>query len=64
MEKISRFCKLVDTLDGWYKGYTDVKYSPSHNNPLEATYKVIKDKNTFRERLSLSQFLIVSCDIV
>lgn len=54
----------VDILDGWYEGYSDVKYTPSHNNALEATNKVIKDKNTIRERLSLSQFLIVSCDIV
>ncbi|RNA08238.1 hypothetical protein BpHYR1_015403, partial [Brachionus plicatilis] len=31
----------IDTIDGWYKGYKDINYSPSHNNALVATNKII-----------------------
>jgi hypothetical protein len=34
---------------GWYEGYSE--YTPSTNNALEATNNVIKQENTFRERL-------------
>jgi len=39
-------------------------FTPSTNNQLETTNKVIKDEHTFRERHILSRFLMVSSDIV
>ncbi|KAL0831843.1 hypothetical protein ABMA28_001373 [Loxostege sticticalis] len=38
--------------------------SPSTNNALEAFNKVIKDSNTFRERLQLSRFLFLAKKMV
>jgi len=35
--------------DAWYEGVEH--FTPSTNNALEATNRVIKDENTFRERL-------------
>jgi hypothetical protein len=50
-------------LDSWYEGYGNT-FTPSTNNQLEATNKVIKDEHTFRERHPLSRFLIVANDII
>jgi len=36
----------LKTLDSWYEGYST--FSPSTNNQLEPTNKVIKDEYTFR----------------
>lgn len=46
----------------WYEGYA--KDTPSTNNALEATNRVIKDEQTFRERLDLSQFRFVLYNMV
>ena len=53
----------LTVLDSWYEGYYGA-FTPSTNNQLEATNKVIKDEHTFRERHPLSRFLIVASDIV
>lgn len=37
---------------------------PSTNNGLESTNNVIKNENTFRQRLPLAKFLDVSINIV
>jgi hypothetical protein len=50
-------------LDSWYEGY-DSAFTPSTNNQLEATNKVIKDEHTFRERHPLSRFLTVANNII
>ncbi|CAF3842823.1 unnamed protein product [Rotaria sordida] len=39
-------------------------FTPSSNNSLEATNRVIKDEHTFRERHPLSRFFIIANDIV
>ncbi len=52
----------LKTLDSWYEGYST--FTPSTNNPLEATNKVIKDEHTFRERHTLPRFLTIANDIV
>ncbi|KAL0871027.1 hypothetical protein ABMA27_004837 [Loxostege sticticalis] len=46
----------------WYLGAAPL--SPSTNNALEAFNKVIKDSNTFRERLQLSRFLFLAKEMV
>lgn len=46
----------------WYEGYA--VGTPSTNNALEATNKVIKDEQTFRERLDLSHFRVVLFNMV
>ena len=53
----------MSVLDSWYEGYNGA-FTPSTNNQLEATKKVIKDKHTFRERYTLSRFLTVASDIM
>jgi hypothetical protein len=53
----------LTVLDSWYEGYNGA-FTPSTNNQLEATNKVIKDERTFRERHTLSRFLTVASDIV
>ncbi|CAF2829451.1 unnamed protein product [Rotaria sp. Silwood2] len=53
----------LTVLDSWYEGYNGA-FTPSTNNQLEATNKVIKDEHTFRERHALSRFLTVASDIV
>ncbi|CAF3873774.1 unnamed protein product [Rotaria sp. Silwood1] len=53
----------LTVLDSWYEGYNGA-FTPSTNNQLEATNKVIKDEHTFRERHTLSRFLTVASDIV
>ena len=47
---------------GWYEGYS--QYTPSSNHALEATNKVIKYENIFRECLALSRFLVVAIEMV
>lgn len=47
---------------GWYEGIAPL--NPSTNNGLEATNKWIKDENTLRERLPVSQFLKCAEEIV
>jgi hypothetical protein len=39
-------------------------FTPSTNNALEATNRVIKDENTFRKRLPLSRFKVLVFEIV
>lgn len=41
----------------WYEGFA--KRTPSHNNALESTNRVVKDEHTFRERYDISQFRFV-----
>lgn len=41
----------------WYEGFR--KKTPSTNNALESFNRVIKDEQTFRERLDISQFRFV-----
>jgi hypothetical protein len=48
--------------DAWYEGVQH--FTPSTNNALEATNRVIKDENTFRERLPLSRFKELVFEIV
>jgi hypothetical protein len=52
----------LQTLDSWYGGYHI--FTPSTNNSLEATNKVIKDEHTFIERHRLSRFFTIAIDIV
>ncbi|CAF4240681.1 unnamed protein product [Rotaria sordida] len=52
----------LKTLDSWYEGYNN--FTPSTNNSLEATNRVIKDEHTFRERHPLSRFFTIANDIV
>ncbi|CAF1490264.1 unnamed protein product, partial [Rotaria sordida] len=52
----------LKTRDSWYEGYNN--FTPSTNNSLEATNRVIKDEHTFRERHSLSRFFIIANEIV
>ncbi|CAF1507876.1 unnamed protein product [Adineta ricciae] len=47
---------------GWYEGIQHL--TPSTNNGLESSNRVIKDENTFRERLPLSRFKILTFEIV
>jgi hypothetical protein len=47
---------------GWYEGVRHL--TPSTNNALEATNRVIKAKNTLRERLPLSKFKVLAFEIV
>jgi hypothetical protein len=47
---------------GWYEGHSE--YTPSTNNALEATNKVIKQENTLRERFVLFRFLVVAIEMV
>lgn len=46
----------------WYEGFAHT--TPSTNNALESCNKLIKDENTFRERLDLRQFRYVMFDMV
>ncbi|CAF3306315.1 unnamed protein product [Rotaria sp. Silwood2] len=48
--------------NGWYEGIKHL--TPSTNNGLESNNRVIKDENTFRERLPLSRFKILTLEIV
>jgi len=48
--------------NGWYEG--TLHFTPRTNNALEATNRVIKDENTFRERLPLSRFKVSSFETV
>ena len=48
--------------NGWYEGIQHL--TPSTNNALEATNRVIKDENTFRERLPLARFKVLTFEIV
>ncbi|KAF9758301.1 hypothetical protein NGRA_3148 [Nosema granulosis] len=48
--------------NAWYEGVRH--FTPSTNNALEATNRVIKDENTFRERLPLSRFKVLALEIV
>jgi hypothetical protein len=48
--------------NSWYEGYNI--FSPSTNNALEATNRVIKDEHTFRERHTLLRFFTIVNDIV
>ena len=48
--------------DGWYAGLQ--LFTPSTNNSLEATNRVIKDEDTLRDRLVLSRFTVVALSIV
>ncbi|RNA25215.1 hypothetical protein BpHYR1_049505, partial [Brachionus plicatilis] len=50
------------TKDGWYEGLQ--LFTPSTNNSLEATNRVIKDEDTLRDRLVLSRFTVVALSIV
>lgn len=52
---------LVKNLN-WYEGFA--KHTLSTNNALEATNRVIKDEQTFRERLDLSHFRVVLFDMI
>ncbi|CAF1157053.1 unnamed protein product [Adineta steineri] len=47
---------------GWYEGIQQL--TPSTNNGLESNNRVIKDENTFRERLSLSRSKILTFEMV
>ncbi|CAF1163765.1 unnamed protein product, partial [Didymodactylos carnosus] len=52
----------LNSHDGWYE---DIKHlTPSTNNGLESNNRVIKDENTFCERLPLSRFKILTLEIV
>lgn len=46
----------------WYEGFR--AKTPSTNNALESTNKVIKDEHTLRERLEFSQFRVVLFDMI
>ncbi|RNA23002.1 hypothetical protein BpHYR1_014999 [Brachionus plicatilis] len=46
---------LSDSNDAWYESYS--LRTPSTNNALESTNRIIKDEATFRKRLSVSDFL-------
>jgi hypothetical protein len=48
--------------NGWYEGV--LHFTPSTNNALEATNRVIKDEHTFRERLPLSRFKALAFETV
>jgi hypothetical protein len=50
------------SLGSWYEGYNN--FTPSTNNALEVTNRVIKDEHTFRERHTLSRFFISANEIV
>ncbi|CAF2123572.1 unnamed protein product [Rotaria magnacalcarata] len=52
----------IQSNNGWYEGIQ--LYTPSTNNALEATNRVIKDDGTFRERHVLSRFLTISFTII
>jgi hypothetical protein len=52
----------VKSNGGWYEGIQ--LYTPSTNNALEATNKIIKDDGTFRERHVLSRFLTITSSII
>jgi transposase-like protein len=52
----------LQNLNSWYEGYNI--FTPSTNNALEATNRVIKDEHTFRERQPLSRFFTIANDIV
>ncbi|CAF1379390.1 unnamed protein product [Adineta ricciae] len=52
----------LNTHNGWYEGIRHL--TPSTNNALESNNRVIKDENTFRERLPLSRFKILTLEIV
>ena len=52
----------IDNQFGWFEGYSLV--APSHNNALEASNRVIKDQNTFRERFPIGQFLEYSRELI
>ncbi len=52
----------VKSNGGWYEGIQ--LYTPSTNNALEATNKVIKDDEAFRERHVLSRFLTIISNII
>ena len=43
---------------GWFEGYA--MYVPSQNNALEASNRIIKAEQTFRERLSIGRLIHVS----
>ena len=47
---------------GWHEGVRHL--TPSTNNALEATNRVIKAENTLRERLPLSRFKVLAFEIV
>lgn len=48
--------------DAWYEGVQH--FIPSTNIALEATSRVIKEENTFREHLPLSRFKVLVFEIV
>ncbi|CAF1379374.1 unnamed protein product [Adineta ricciae] len=52
----------LNTHNGWYEGIRHL--TPSTNNALESNNRAIKDENTFRERLPLSKFKILTLKIV
>ena len=62
-ESITTFINFFDKdwiqsgLYGWYEGYA--RGSPSTTNASEVTNNIIKNENTFLERLSLSRFLAI-----
>ncbi|CAF2373194.1 unnamed protein product [Rotaria sp. Silwood2] len=66
-QSISDFLQYFDdewlkSNSGWYESIQ--LYTPSTNNALKATNRMIKDDGTFRERHVLSRFLTTSSDIV
>ncbi|CAF2148675.1 unnamed protein product [Rotaria magnacalcarata] len=52
----------LTTLHGWYEGVGH--FTPSTNNALESTNNVMKKERTLRERLPLSRFKVLACEIV
>lgn len=63
MEFIRSFKKKWIEKNGkWYEGYS--KFTPSTNNVLEASNRVIKDEQLLRERLPIGRIRIVVLDIV
>lgn len=46
----------------WYEGYA-IRV-PSTNNALESFNRLVKDEQTLRERMDLSQFRIIICQMV
>jgi hypothetical protein len=52
----------LTTHNAWYEEVQH--FTPSTTNALEATNKVIKDENTFRERLPLSRFKVLAFERV
>jgi hypothetical protein len=48
--------------NGWYEGM--LHFTPSTNNALQATNRVIKDENTFREHLPPSRFKVLAFETV